>query len=243
MTEPLPCPFCRAESREIDTDFDRSQGYKWGNAICISCGARGPEVQTRYDESPEAPWRERAIQEWNDRATSNEPTSEPLVTISKEEMPDQTHGIVASYDALACYEVGIWYPWIHGEQPVPYGTEVRVLGRYYGLVEFPQRAEELEWDNIIAFKVISYPKPPRNQDVIEINGKQIPAPMRQAPMQGTHYYFFDWMESDGVGSGIWEENRYSGSDWNALHYGIWDTYDGACQAAEAIRSLLMKDGE
>lgn len=60
-----PCPFCKSE--EIGTAIDYSQGMKWGNAICLACGAKGPEVRTEYKTDGDAPWRKDALDEWNKR--------------------------------------------------------------------------------------------------------------------------------------------------------------------------------
>lgn len=57
------CPFCK--SHRITTEFDWSQGSKYGSAVCMECFAHGPEVRTEYDGSSDAPWREEAIREWN----------------------------------------------------------------------------------------------------------------------------------------------------------------------------------
>ena len=66
MTDLLPCPFCGASPPT--TVEDREQGNKWGFAFCPECAARGPEVRTRYDLAPDAPWRADAIAAWNRRA-------------------------------------------------------------------------------------------------------------------------------------------------------------------------------
>ena len=69
MAEPiviiLPCPFCGYTN--INTIYDDYSSEKWGAAECQGCGAIGPEVRTQGDESPDAPWRSEAINEWNRR--------------------------------------------------------------------------------------------------------------------------------------------------------------------------------
>ena len=61
--EAKPCPFCGSEN--IGTAFDYEQGMKWGTAVCLSCGVKGPEVRTGYDKSEDAGWRTDAIDERN----------------------------------------------------------------------------------------------------------------------------------------------------------------------------------
>ena len=63
----LPCPFC-TEGKTVSNYFDHEQGDKWGYASCDACGARGPEVRTRYDRNDNAQWRAEAIAAWNRRA-------------------------------------------------------------------------------------------------------------------------------------------------------------------------------
>ena len=66
MSDLLPCPFCGCHI--VQTAADASQGDKWGFAHCGMCGAQGPEVKTQYDTSPDAFWRDDALEQWNRRA-------------------------------------------------------------------------------------------------------------------------------------------------------------------------------
>ena len=65
MITPKPCPFCGGSA--VVTREDHDQGTKWGRAVCDSCGAEGPEVRTGYDLKADAPWRDDAIEVWNER--------------------------------------------------------------------------------------------------------------------------------------------------------------------------------
>ena len=60
------CPFCGRTG--ASTEIDSGQGSKWESAFCVHCGARGPDVRTGYDQSPDAHWRQEAIAAWNRRA-------------------------------------------------------------------------------------------------------------------------------------------------------------------------------
>jgi Lar family restriction alleviation protein len=64
MSEPLPCPFCGAFGDDLHT-ATVDGGGKWGLIECGSCGARGPDVRTGYEDAPM--WRDDAIAEWNRR--------------------------------------------------------------------------------------------------------------------------------------------------------------------------------
>jgi len=66
MSEYKPCPFC-GEQKGIEVSFIESQGFKWGHAVCCNCGACGPEVRTSYNREPDAPWKDQARKEWNER--------------------------------------------------------------------------------------------------------------------------------------------------------------------------------
>ena len=59
------CPFCGSDN--TSTHQDMEVAGKWGYAMCGTCGARGPEVRTGYDESLTAPWRDEAVGLWNQR--------------------------------------------------------------------------------------------------------------------------------------------------------------------------------
>lgn len=58
----VPCPFCGG--KRASTQLDETTGGKWGFVGC-GCGARGPDVRTGYDSSPQAQWRADAVSEWN----------------------------------------------------------------------------------------------------------------------------------------------------------------------------------
>ena len=60
-----PCPWCK--ETKVQTEIDTTQGYKYGYAFCCFCFAHGPEVRSDYNESENAPWREKAIERWNER--------------------------------------------------------------------------------------------------------------------------------------------------------------------------------
>lgn len=67
----VPCPFCGSTPDEDDPNtFVESQGNKWGAAVC-GCGARGPEVRTGHGHWYK--WKFRAIEEWNKRASGDNP--------------------------------------------------------------------------------------------------------------------------------------------------------------------------
>lgn len=63
-SEVKPCPFC-GHPRVL---YRLTDGYKWGAAMCGQCGATACEVRTGYNQSDDAPWHARALEEWNTRA-------------------------------------------------------------------------------------------------------------------------------------------------------------------------------
>lgn len=60
-----PCPWCGRIPQDEPASFVDTQGTKWGALICGNCSATGPEVRTGY--RPLDQWKEKAIEEWNNR--------------------------------------------------------------------------------------------------------------------------------------------------------------------------------
>lgn len=97
MTDQItPCPWC-GDSTNITTQLDKNQGNKWGYAYC-SCGTRGPEVRTSYDDAPAAPWRAQAMQQWNQRACVEEVTIAGLRTAVADYMQSEGCGCCGDYE-------------------------------------------------------------------------------------------------------------------------------------------------
>ena len=59
-----PCPFCGHKGATCP-ELDESQGFKWGAITCGCCGAKGPEVRTRY--VIDAEFIKEAGEEWDKR--------------------------------------------------------------------------------------------------------------------------------------------------------------------------------
>lgn len=68
-TEPLPCPFCG----HVGVNVHEAATYRWCVAECDYCGAQTGEVRrnTMRQEMDETD-KEKAIAEWNTRATSKD---------------------------------------------------------------------------------------------------------------------------------------------------------------------------
>jgi len=56
------CPFCKG--KHVYTEI--ADNGNCGSVACATCGSTGPDVDTRYNEDSDAPWRKEAITEWND---------------------------------------------------------------------------------------------------------------------------------------------------------------------------------
>ena len=88
----IPCPWCN--STRVHTEFEGNHECdKWGYAICSDCSAQTGSIRTRYDTSPDAPWRAEAIKDWNTRYKPelSKVASEPPLCITCDEGIGQFH--------------------------------------------------------------------------------------------------------------------------------------------------------
>lgn len=77
-----PCPFCGTKGA-ASAELDMEQGNKWGAIVCGCCGAKGPEVRTRYEVDEE--FVKEAGKEWDGRTINR---GERRVVCAANRMPD-----------------------------------------------------------------------------------------------------------------------------------------------------------
>lgn len=77
-------------------------------------------------------------------------------------------------------------------------------------------------------------------DIITINGREVPAPVREVPLRGTKYWVVDFVEERGYDNEIWEDFPAEKRDLSRglIHL----TEDAARQHAEALLSFTRREG-
>jgi len=134
------------------------------------------------------------------------------------------------------YEIGRWYPWFGGEQPVPDGTRVELLFSDGSGAE-DENASANSWQvgyiHPVAFRVMEYPR-----RTVTIGGREVPAPMQEKPREGERYW--RTVSDEGIDSSIWDNDE---TDRSRFDFGIWSRAEEAQSVLNAIRAALRGEGE